>query len=132
MSDTENKDELSDADKARLYLEEHKIPQIFQRLLTHLLINMDDDKAKNPKQMMINYLEQNKNLENEPILNDKDIETMYQMLQNPVYKGLIKPKQIIATLNIMGINHKGFIDYNKDQYTLNEFKEIINNIIKDV
>ena len=104
---------------AKQYLEDNKISQLLGRLTTLLILHKPD----NPRQFIVDTLKNNPKLEQLPLLDDKEIETMFKMLENPIYSGEINGHQITTTLNTMGIKHDT-IDPNAT-FNFKQFKALI-------
>ena len=134
--------------KAHEYIKKHRLMPLFQRLCSLLILH----KPENPKQFLLNCMKNNENMENELILNDNEIELMFQMLENPIqsHKGFVFGHQIISTLNILNLsnyyqtettttmtqtNHSENlfvkIDSSK-KYEINQFKKIMHDIISNL
>ena len=120
-------DELSDRQKVEKYLSEHKIPEMFERLLALLIVA----KPADPKAYIINALTNDvSEAEAQVLLSDEDIKRMFEMLENPIEKGYITGNQMKSTLKALGIKEADNQHYptdlsDKDQIKIDQFTEII-------
>ena len=110
---------------AKEYLKNNNISKLLSRLTALLVLHKPD----NPREFIVQTLKNKPNLEELPLLDDKELETMFQMLANPVYKDEIKGNKIISTLAAMGIQCDA-IDSNST-VNLQQFKEIMKSTTKE-
>mmetsp|Transcript_66927 Transcript_66927/g.106423 ORF Transcript_66927/g.106423 Transcript_66927/m.106423 type:complete len:123 (-) Transcript_66927:154-522(-) len=119
MSNTAN----DEREIAMQYLSEHKIHSLFKRILVLLLLHQ----PANPKQFITDQLKSDQDLASKPLLNDEEIETLFQMLENPVIdKGFVSGKKINDSLQAMGIPATVKSD---EKFNLQQFKSTLINLL---
>eukprot|EP01083_Nonionella_stella_P165072 548211_1 len=116
---------MDEKEIAKQYLSDHKITKLFKRVLILLLIH----RPSNVQRFIVEQLRKEKDLESKPLLNEDEMQTMFQMLQNPVLdKGFVTGKKINASLLAMGIVET--VD-NDSKFSLQQFKIVLNNILQN-
>eukprot|EP00455_Lapot_gusevi_P040471 TRINITY_DN457_c0_g1_i2.p1 TRINITY_DN457_c0_g1~~TRINITY_DN457_c0_g1_i2.p1 ORF type:complete len:130 (+),score=28.19 TRINITY_DN457_c0_g1_i2:63-452(+) len=114
-------------EKARKYLEKHKILQLFERLCVELVY----EKPQNPREFLIGRLEELRHASEEekrqPVMmslfTESDLDTMFSMF-DPVNKGIITSAQLKNALNTLGVSISSHLP-SSAVYTREDFKRMV-------
>jgi len=132
ITDLLSPSQLKATTDADVYLKTHSIQQLFQKLLSQLILNKPND----PKQFLIQILKSMKSPDDpsessyNPLFKDTDFETLFQ-LHDPLHTGTLKQHQVKTALDKLGVSKQAVDTAVIDQeYKTDQFKTLAKDLMK--